>query len=279
MKTIALGNRIKSLRTKRNLSQSLLAEQLNLSTAYIGLLEKGKRTGTEATLRKIASFFAIDEEEFLRLREEKGEIQSAQKQAVVPTYPDYIDAFARALCLVQEDTCRSFIADCTNRLQQKLYQMLKPLEHKELKQIVMDIRRYWFSLEASGHPPGWEEIQGYTMAGEKETYLALQLDSAALCVTLQYADKKQIAEFFPWLDQYHISFVDKHVLPHMTVPQKVVRFIWFSPAIPVLDRYRYLLCKDIAPDRIECSEKQLKWLIQYESRRQQKKVVGVASVS
>ena len=55
MNQIALGKRIRSERQARGLTQEQLAEKANLSTTYIGFIERGERTMTLNTLTTIAN--------------------------------------------------------------------------------------------------------------------------------------------------------------------------------------------------------------------------------
>ena len=50
-----LGERIKSLRTKRNMTQGELALACKFNRNYIGMLERGERNPTYITLLKLAS--------------------------------------------------------------------------------------------------------------------------------------------------------------------------------------------------------------------------------
>jgi len=55
MDYIKLGNRIKEERLKLNLTQATLAEDVDLSESYIGLIERGKRIPSFDTIIKIAN--------------------------------------------------------------------------------------------------------------------------------------------------------------------------------------------------------------------------------
>ena len=54
MNYIALGQRIKEERKKLNFTQERLAEAVNVSTAYIGQIERGERCPTLDTLVKLS---------------------------------------------------------------------------------------------------------------------------------------------------------------------------------------------------------------------------------
>lgn len=55
MNQIALGKRIRTERQNLGMTQEQLAEKINVSTTYIGFIERGKRTLTLDKLAKIAN--------------------------------------------------------------------------------------------------------------------------------------------------------------------------------------------------------------------------------
>ena len=54
---IELGLRIKSLRTKKGLTQEKLAESLGISVEYVGKIERGKRTPSLDLVIAMSNFF------------------------------------------------------------------------------------------------------------------------------------------------------------------------------------------------------------------------------
>ncbi len=55
-----LGNVLKSLRIKKNLTQERLANKLNISRSLIGAYENGERVPPLENLEKYADFFNVD---------------------------------------------------------------------------------------------------------------------------------------------------------------------------------------------------------------------------
>ena len=55
----ALGKRIRTERSKRNLTQEQLAEAVGVSTTYIGFVERGERTVTLEKLIDIANVLHV----------------------------------------------------------------------------------------------------------------------------------------------------------------------------------------------------------------------------
>ncbi len=59
MEQQALGKRIREERLKLNLTQEQLAEEVNLSTAYIGQIERGERSLTLENLAAVANRLGV----------------------------------------------------------------------------------------------------------------------------------------------------------------------------------------------------------------------------
>ncbi len=59
MEQQALGKRIREERLKLNLTQEKLAEDVNLSTAYIGQIERGERSLTLENLAAVANRLGV----------------------------------------------------------------------------------------------------------------------------------------------------------------------------------------------------------------------------
>ena len=58
-----LGKKIRKLRKENNLTQEKLAEQLRISTVYMGYLERGKGQPSLKLLMKIARKFSVKVED------------------------------------------------------------------------------------------------------------------------------------------------------------------------------------------------------------------------
>lgn len=60
------GKRLKELRAKRNLTQAELAEKVELSTNFIGMVERGLRNTTIDKLFALANVLEVSLEEFFK---------------------------------------------------------------------------------------------------------------------------------------------------------------------------------------------------------------------
>lgn len=261
-----LGNRIKALRQANNMSQQLLAEQLDVSHAYIGFLEKGTRSGSNETLEKIAQFFQIDSKELFDLKDQKNDMVHFPKSGgdEGKGYPAYIEEFADMLNKIEETACKKIIEEFQEQLQKKLYNYLTPYELKSVKQLVQDVKRAWLRLiqQAEIEKSLCKELQGYINQSDKEIFFHFQVDESALVISLLYPDQSQITTFENWIGEYSIRFIRELSFVHLSQPQKVSSFIWFSPSLSTVEKYHYLVNNQIKIDKLECSETQLDWYIQ-----------------
>ena len=69
----AFGNRIRTLRTGRNLSQEKLAELTGFHRTYIGMIERGERNLSLSNIGVFAKVFEMSESELLDLDNSRGE--------------------------------------------------------------------------------------------------------------------------------------------------------------------------------------------------------------
>ena len=67
-----IGNRIRELRIKADLSQEKLAFACNLDRTYIGSVERGERNISALNLRKIAKALKINLSDLLNINNEQG---------------------------------------------------------------------------------------------------------------------------------------------------------------------------------------------------------------
>ncbi|MEM7651792.1 MAG: helix-turn-helix transcriptional regulator [Pseudomonadota bacterium] len=75
-KPVALGRKIRKLRTDRKLSQKDLAGRLGISASYLNLIEHDQRPITVSLLLKIGKQFGIDVEELTGDSENSSESMS-----------------------------------------------------------------------------------------------------------------------------------------------------------------------------------------------------------
>ena len=79
---VLLGNRIRQLRKNLKLTQSSLADKAGLSTNFIALLEKGKRSASVDTLFRISKVLKVELKELFDFPEKKTKSQLATDELV-----------------------------------------------------------------------------------------------------------------------------------------------------------------------------------------------------
>ena len=96
-----LGQRIRSYRTQKGLSQEKLAELASCHTAYIGQIERGEKNATIESIEKISSALGVS---LSKLFEKLGAIDS--EEGGIPL------------------ECYNFLASKTKEEQEHLYRIL-----------------------------------------------------------------------------------------------------------------------------------------------------------
>ena len=79
---VLVGNRIRQLRKDVKLTQSDLADKAGLSTNFIALLEKGKRSASIDTLFRIAQVLKVDMRTMFDFPENKTKAKLASDEVV-----------------------------------------------------------------------------------------------------------------------------------------------------------------------------------------------------
>lgn len=67
----ALVATIKELRIKQHLTQEQMAFEINISTSYLGMIERGERNLSMKNIYQIADFFCMTPAQFFTLVEQK----------------------------------------------------------------------------------------------------------------------------------------------------------------------------------------------------------------
>lgn len=73
-----LGDKIKTLRKERRITQQELANAINVVQSTIGMIESGKKTGSPQTLVKLADFFGVTVDYLLSENDE--EVKEVKKE-------------------------------------------------------------------------------------------------------------------------------------------------------------------------------------------------------
>ena len=78
------GDRLKSLRNRKGLSQAEFAMQIGVSKSSVNMYERGEREPNFETLETIADYFNVDLDYLMG----KSEIENRARAAIIPFNPD-----------------------------------------------------------------------------------------------------------------------------------------------------------------------------------------------
>jgi len=93
-----IGSRIKELRQLKGYTQAELAELVDLSTNYVGYLERGQRTVSLQTLEQLAHTLGVEVSAFFLFRDRGAEIEpkppnrKAQLMVKLATFLQHVNA-------------------------------------------------------------------------------------------------------------------------------------------------------------------------------------------
>lgn len=126
MVSATFGQRLKGLRTERQLSQRALADLLNLSHGTIGMYEAGLRQPDHDTLRKLADFFRTTTDFLLGQTDDpsgEGAIKLAHEQlgywqGMVMNLQHEIDELSRRLETERQDRNQEDTGGLSRRLEE-----------------------------------------------------------------------------------------------------------------------------------------------------------------
>lgn len=264
---IQMGNKIKELRMKHNLTQSDLANQLQKSSTYIGLIEQGKRGGSDEFLVKVEEFFNLEHKVLIKLRDQQSSdvFQGLEhKQSIIFQHPDYIQGLLETLLSFDEDYARKKVVDFMKELQEDYFNRLTPYELKEIKKEVIVIKRSW--VQGTSKDEDSEDvnraIKGCIIHDHHKHFFSLELTPSALQLNLLHNDRQQAQYFESWLGTCSVSYTNSLQLPYLEGEEKVTCYLWFNPQTSITDMYGYLNSQSININTMEINEPRLNWLIQ-----------------
>jgi transcriptional regulator with XRE-family HTH domain len=260
--TSPLGNKLRELRQNHNLTQSQLAEMLNLSTQYISFVEKGVRGAKEDTLNKFADYFKVNLEELKSLRDEQLTYPENAYYNESTELPNHIQSLVDVLLSIEEDECKVIINDMLHQINDRLFNLLKRIELKDIKQELLQLRKNWCKLDLNEFiSKEFETNQIGYLPLEKKIYLSIYYDINILKVVLLTGDCIQIQYFDQWMDKHQVSINNKVKIPHLSETQKVVTYIWFSPFLSTFDKYKYIVKEGYEINQIKSNDTQLSWYL------------------
>lgn len=259
-RTVALGNRLKELRNKHNLTMTGLAEILNISHSYVGFLENGTRKGSEKVLGDYADFFGVSKDELMELQSQIFDSSQAQipNNSQQPT--EKIVELNELLMKLNKELQVSLVEKFKEQVQQTLYDHLTPYDISDIKRNITRLKNTWF-FESDEPVEMPENQKGYISLPQGKMYFQLEQEEIVMLIQLLYEDRKQIKIFENWLGECSVSYATDESIQHINEPQKVLRILWLSPNMSYRQQYHYLAEKGLLSFELNYSDAKLKWYV------------------
>ena len=266
---VQLGNKIKTLRNEREMSQKALSKELGVSGPYIAQIELGQKGGSYEFIMKVEKFFQLQTNTLLNLRANKSvdpieepEVKAAPVDLPV-SLPNPIQHFVNTLLSYEEEYVLKKIPNWLKELEEGLFNQLKAYELAEIKDQVMGITRTW--IEESKNTGAFEEdsptIQGYIDEDAHKHFFSLQLNHHVLTLNCVNEDKQIVQHFEKWLGTCSISYSLSQQLPYFGEEKEVSYFLWFNPLVSITEMYSYLKKLPNNMNNMEMNEPRLNWYI------------------
>ena len=281
---VLMGNKIKELRTGQGLSRSDLSLKLEVSSADLGLIEQGRRGGSDSFLLKLEEFFKLKPKTLVALRDggikkdlQKVEVES-EADAKVELNPtmnltsdhspnqshNQLQLLVSTFSSCDEDYVNQKISQWLKEIQNDLFNQLTPYKFEELKKHVIAVISNWVKEEKGSNTfeDGTCQIQGCITQEEHKHFFSLQLNEFALTLNVLQKDRHQIQYFEEWLGACSINYSMKQMLPYTKTEEEVSHYLWFNPQVSIADMFRYLKYLPINIDKMQIKEPRLNWYIQ-----------------
>lgn len=281
---VLMGNKIKELRTGQGLSRSDLTLKLEVSSAYLGLIEQGRRGGSDSFLLKLEEFFKLKPKTLVALRDggikkdlQKVEVES-EADAKVELNPtmnytsdhspnqshNQLQLLISTLSSCDEMYVNQKIPQWLKEIQDDLFNQLTPYKLEELMQHVTTVTKKWIT-EAEDYDTftdGTDQIQGCITQDEQKHFFSLQLNEFALTLNVLQKDRHQVQYFEEWLGACSINYSMEQTLPYTSTEEEISHYLWFNPQVSIADMFRYLKNLPVHIDKMQIKEPRLNWYIQ-----------------
>jgi len=184
----ALGSRLKELRLERDFKISEMAENLGISSVYVGLLEKGTKKASIKVLEKYADFFKISVKKLENLKTDNLDNKIVQVKDFQST-SEKIRELNVLLSKLNDEIQESLLEQFKEQVQQTLYNFQTLYDVSDIKQYIMKLINPWFL--------GDEEIEhdvqtGYITLPSGPLYFQLETDRGIVQLQLKYEDREHL---------------------------------------------------------------------------------------
>lgn len=259
MKKNILGNQLKNLREQHGMSQQVLAEQLEISNAFINYLELGKRLPGPETIKKYAEYFKTDLA-FLEDVLEKQKLLNKENTEEKETedIPETVQELTDLLNKVDKPLLEDLVTSFKKQINEHLVKMTANYNLGDLR----DKYRKVLSFENDS-----EEdicIEGFLkMPEDNQMFFNFIRQEDAITLSLLQNDRSKIEIFEKWIGPHVCSYICDIDVPQVTETQRGVSFTWFSPSATISQQYTHLLQQEeVDLDCVLFNSGQLAWYIQ-----------------
>lgn len=255
-----MGNHLKKLREQHGLTRAVLAEQLEISNAFVNFIEQGKRLPGKDTLGKYARFFKEDLSYLKDILEKQkllnAEDTTVRKEAQVLSEP--ITKLSLLLQKVDNSLLDDLVASFMHQVNDHLIAMTANYNLTDLR----DKHKKILSFENDNK----EDIciDGFLKLPENNhLFFRFTRSKDSLTLELLQNDRSKFELFEKWNGPHVYSNLCEIMIPQVIEPQRGVSFTWFSPNVTLDGQYKKLLQqKEVSMDSVLFNSGHLAWYIQ-----------------
>ncbi|MFB6467399.1 helix-turn-helix domain-containing protein [Cytobacillus sp. Hz8] len=258
MKKNLLGNYLRNLREQHGITQPVLAEQLEISNAFINYIELGKRTPSVETLEKFSKFFKVDLDHLRDLLEKQKLLNKQVKGEATPVeLPEPVQKLNELLLKMDQPLLDELISSFMNQVNEHLIKMTPNYSLTDLREKYQKVLSFENNQEKSAVLEGFLKLPE-----DNQLFFKFNRVEDSLKLELLQSDRGKIDLFEKWIGPHVFSNLCNLTVPQVLEPQRGVSFCWFSPSITIQNQYQYLLNQNLDIDSVLLNSSQLAWFIQ-----------------
>lgn len=263
MKKNILGNYLCNLREQHGLTQLVLAEQLEVSHAFINYMELGKRMPSIETLEKISKFFKVDLRHLRDLLEKQKLLNKQAENETVPVeLPESVQKLTELLLKIDKPLLEGLVLSFMNQVNDHLIKMTPNFS-------LTDLRNRYQKVLAFEHDHGEQiDLEGFLKLPEnRQMFFQFIRSNHSLTLKVLQSDRSKIELFEKWVGPHVYSNLCELRVPQVLEPQRGISFCWFSPSITMKEQYNDLVQQNLDMDSVLVNSSQFAWFIQQNDQK------------
>lgn len=258
LKKNILGNYLKNLREQHGVSQLVLSEQIDTSSAFITYLEGGSRLPSENTLKKYAEFFKVDFEHLKDLLEKQKLLnKQSENEPVTSILPEPIQKLVETLLKVDEPLREKLVTSFMEQVNDHLIKMTPNYTLTDLRSKCQKVLAFAHKHENPVILEGFLKLQE-----DNTIYFKLTRFEDTISLQVLQTNRSAVDYFEKWLGPNVFSYLCKVQVPQVLELQKGVSFCWFAPSTTIQKQYKYLLQQNLDINSVLLNSSQLAWFIE-----------------